>query len=345
MKVLGIIVNIFLPGVGTMIAGRAGLGFGQLVLWLIGLFFSLTVIGIIIGYPIMFVAWLWGIISVASMDDKPVQVVIIDERPATKPDTGSAPAGAPEPSRSPERRTVTVTQGRQGSGGGGAAVVVILGLIILSVSSYWYYSTRMKQVEFGPPAQTVPESYVPQGTRPESTPSPSAGTAPADTAMPPADSAASSAAPATSPPSPNTQSDQTTVPEPPSPIAGGDSGSPPDGVPASGFELPGPPSVVASLQGKWTGIVTQSDGQSYSVIIEFLQPSQDALVSYPELRCGGRLLFQGREGSSFVYRERLDGVSRCVTGGTVHLTPFQDSVRYRWTEPGSPAAWATLARM
>ena len=36
MKVLAIIINIFFPGIGTLIVGKIGEGIAQFLIWLVG---------------------------------------------------------------------------------------------------------------------------------------------------------------------------------------------------------------------------------------------------------------------------------------------------------------------
>ena len=60
LAVIGLILNVFiLPGLGTLIAGRTKTGIWQLVLSVIGLVTSF----ILIGIPILIVAWVWGLIT------------------------------------------------------------------------------------------------------------------------------------------------------------------------------------------------------------------------------------------------------------------------------------------
>ena len=49
MKAIGVIVNIFFPGVGSMIVGRIGTGIAQLILYVIGALLSFTAILSFIG--------------------------------------------------------------------------------------------------------------------------------------------------------------------------------------------------------------------------------------------------------------------------------------------------------
>lgn len=72
LAIVALILNIvILPGLGTLIGGKKNEGVWQLVLYLggfiLGLLFTLTIIGAIIGIPMMFgaplAAWIWGIFS------------------------------------------------------------------------------------------------------------------------------------------------------------------------------------------------------------------------------------------------------------------------------------------
>jgi TM2 domain-containing membrane protein YozV len=95
MNGLALVINIFLPGIGTLIAGKVGQGIGQLALYWIGVLFTVTMIGAVIGLPMMFAAWIWAIVSVAgsSSSPSPVNVTVIQQHGAT----GAATvAGGPE---------------------------------------------------------------------------------------------------------------------------------------------------------------------------------------------------------------------------------------------------------
>jgi TM2 domain-containing membrane protein YozV len=61
--VLGLIVNLALPGLGTIIAGKYDIGTIQLVLSLVGCFFTMTFIGAIIGLPLYLAMWIWALIT------------------------------------------------------------------------------------------------------------------------------------------------------------------------------------------------------------------------------------------------------------------------------------------
>ena len=69
MKILSIIVNIFIPGVGTMMMGRIGTGIIQLILVGLAAVFNFLVIGMIVGVPLYAIVWLWAVVGVALMPD------------------------------------------------------------------------------------------------------------------------------------------------------------------------------------------------------------------------------------------------------------------------------------
>ncbi len=71
LKTVGLIINIIiLPGLGTLIGGgkrRTTAGTWQLILAIVGwaLTFFISVLGSAIGLPLIFIAWIWSIISMA----------------------------------------------------------------------------------------------------------------------------------------------------------------------------------------------------------------------------------------------------------------------------------------
>ena len=90
MKVLGFIVNIFLPGIGTMVVGKVGTGILQFLLVLVAAFLTATALLSItfltatallsiIGIPLGIGVWIWAMVSAATSLDKPVQVVVLRE--------------------------------------------------------------------------------------------------------------------------------------------------------------------------------------------------------------------------------------------------------------------------
>jgi len=62
MKIIAFIINIFLPGVGTLLVGKIGTGIVQI---------AVTMVGWLIGGPLYFIVWLWALISVATAQVPP----------------------------------------------------------------------------------------------------------------------------------------------------------------------------------------------------------------------------------------------------------------------------------
>jgi TM2 domain-containing membrane protein YozV len=55
----GLIVSIFLPGVGSMMAGKVGKGVGILLGYILGAILTIFIVGIIIAIPL----WIWGMVA------------------------------------------------------------------------------------------------------------------------------------------------------------------------------------------------------------------------------------------------------------------------------------------
>jgi len=66
MKVLAIIINIFFPGIGTLIVGKIGEGIAQFLIWLVGVILTLTVVLSFIRIPLCLAMWVWSIVSAAT---------------------------------------------------------------------------------------------------------------------------------------------------------------------------------------------------------------------------------------------------------------------------------------
>jgi len=57
--VTALVLNIMLPGVGSLVAGRTSQGVTQLVLWLVS--FPLCVV--LVGFPMLLAVWIWSLVS------------------------------------------------------------------------------------------------------------------------------------------------------------------------------------------------------------------------------------------------------------------------------------------
>lgn len=56
---LGLIVSIFIPGVGSMMAGKTGKGIGILIGYFVGWLLCL----VLIGFVVMPAFWIWGLVA------------------------------------------------------------------------------------------------------------------------------------------------------------------------------------------------------------------------------------------------------------------------------------------
>ncbi len=64
LAIIALLLNLLiLPGLGSLIAGKTRQGLWQVILTVIGLILMI----IIIGIPIILVAWIWGIITGANL--------------------------------------------------------------------------------------------------------------------------------------------------------------------------------------------------------------------------------------------------------------------------------------
>ena len=69
MRIVALIINIFLPGVGTLFVGRILQAIAQMILAICGGILSALGPLIILGAPIGFIAWVWAIWS--AIDARP----------------------------------------------------------------------------------------------------------------------------------------------------------------------------------------------------------------------------------------------------------------------------------
>ena len=78
MRALAIILNIFIPGVGSFVVGAIGQGIGQILIYGVGFVFTFATLGFggIIGFPLMLAAWIWGLVTAIGANPQPIQVNI-----------------------------------------------------------------------------------------------------------------------------------------------------------------------------------------------------------------------------------------------------------------------------
>ena len=67
--IVALVVNLFLPGVGTILGGKGGLGAGQLVMFILGIpmLFFFFPLGLIAGLAMIIGSWVWGVITGVQM--------------------------------------------------------------------------------------------------------------------------------------------------------------------------------------------------------------------------------------------------------------------------------------
>jgi len=86
MKVIGIIINIFFPGVGTLIVGKISTGIIQVILSIIAGILLFTGFLSIIGMPMFLIVWIWALVSVAGSNAAETIVIkeVVREVPTEK---------------------------------------------------------------------------------------------------------------------------------------------------------------------------------------------------------------------------------------------------------------------
>jgi TM2 domain-containing membrane protein YozV len=79
MRALGVIVNLFFPGIGTIVVGKIVAGVIQFLLYAAAVALVATGIGALVGVPLAVVVWIWAVVSAATAEDKPLIVVVRDK--------------------------------------------------------------------------------------------------------------------------------------------------------------------------------------------------------------------------------------------------------------------------
>ena len=69
MKLIALIINAFVfPGIGSILMGKNKAAAAQIALFVIGVLFSMTFVGLIVGLPLIIIAWAWGLVTVAKAE-------------------------------------------------------------------------------------------------------------------------------------------------------------------------------------------------------------------------------------------------------------------------------------
>ncbi len=61
MKVIGLIINLIFPGIGSFFFGKYVQAIFQFIVWVIGFLLTITGLFAVIGIPIILVAWGWAL--------------------------------------------------------------------------------------------------------------------------------------------------------------------------------------------------------------------------------------------------------------------------------------------
>lgn len=57
--VAALVLNVVIPGTGSLVAGRVSVGVAQLLMWLVGVPFSF----VLLGLPMALAAWVWSLVT------------------------------------------------------------------------------------------------------------------------------------------------------------------------------------------------------------------------------------------------------------------------------------------
>jgi TM2 domain-containing membrane protein YozV len=79
MKAVAILINFFIPGLGSFFVGKVAQGVVQLLLCFVALILTMTGIFAIIGVPLGIGVWIWGLVTAATSPSEPVKVVIVHQ--------------------------------------------------------------------------------------------------------------------------------------------------------------------------------------------------------------------------------------------------------------------------
>jgi TM2 domain-containing membrane protein YozV len=76
MKALAIIINIFFPGIGSLVVKKFGAGIAQIILGIIAVALTATGLLSIVGIPLLIGVWIWAIVTAVQSNPEPMQVVV-----------------------------------------------------------------------------------------------------------------------------------------------------------------------------------------------------------------------------------------------------------------------------
>jgi len=104
---------------------------------------------------------------------------------------------------------------------------------------------------------------------------------------------------------------------------------------AGSASLAAPALAKDDIAGRWTGVVAQSDGQTYAAVMEF-DASGSGRSDYPSLNCSGKLSGSGKQGA-YEFHEtiasdtgRAGEAGRCLDG-TIRISVSGDAMHWSWS--------------
>jgi TM2 domain-containing membrane protein YozV len=59
---VSLLISFFIPGLGSMINGKVGIGITILLLYVLAVICDFTLIGLIVGIPLGLGVWIWGLV-------------------------------------------------------------------------------------------------------------------------------------------------------------------------------------------------------------------------------------------------------------------------------------------
>jgi Hsp70 protein len=107
------------------------------------------------------------------------------------------------------------------------------------------------------------------------------------------------------------------------------SSQPPVRVPApTASRTPAAPQTFpATVAGRWSGGMLQSDGRRLTVRVDIVAGTGVATVSYPDLKCEGTLTFLRSTGATVTVREGITS-GTCTPAGSISLTPTSSGLSF-----------------
>ena len=102
------------------------------------------------------------------------------------------------------------------------------------------------------------------------------------------------------------------------------------------------------VAGAWTGVGSQENGSSWSIILTADPANGDFAISYPSLACGGHWTLDKHDATRAWFVEKITyGLNNCIDNSLVGVTLLSReylTITYFYPD-GDLAAWSTLTKM